>query len=279
MSGDIDQVLHASLVVCAHWQGNIGHGLHALNIAMRFQKTTLASVRRHRPKFACIKCGVCATTSDIGHGLETLNVACIIFLAISVVPCVNRQTTTDIVHILHTSEVRIWQTKTSFKGFTHQISCVRINRGTKVVACAYRPMINDIYHCLDVLTQHVCIWKITSANVTQYWPTHTCIKSGVCATAGNISHGLHALDVAYSNHLGDIIPCMCVSTTLTVISHGLLTSEVCIWLTTSTNIKQHLPRHADIKHGVCAQLKRYQSWTARNGLLQKTSVMACTHQA
>ena len=137
------------------------------------QQATSANGRRHRPRHARIKCGVCAS------GKRHLPTACMhqscharIDCATSSVACAHRPTTGDIAQGLHTSTVVCaHRLETTTVTCAHRLGDVPQRQAASAKACTHR-------------TSHVRIWQTTSNNGMQHQPRSARFNRGACALDG-----------------------------------------------------------------------------------------------
>ena len=133
---------------------------------------------------------------------------------------------------------------------------------------------------------------IKSSNWATYQMWHVGVIQATSPTAGGISEGLHASDVAYAHLANDVgnrhgesaKACthkpwrVCIDWASTVmactnrpttgdIGQGLHEKRWCvsIWQTTSSNGTQHQPRPTCISRGLRASVGRHHPWPARLG--------------
>jgi len=158
-------------------------------------------------------------------------------------------------------------------------------RHASAVACAHQ--LGDIARGLPASLKRHRSWyarlkKEILANGRQHKPWHARMSRGVCVsdgrhysrpTAGGISHGLHASDVACAYLANDIGQRQAASAK----DYTFQPWRVCNgWATlASANDMHHQPRPARISRGVCASTERHRLWRVR--IRQATSFVACAH--
>lgn len=132
MVDDICHILHAMYVGCAHMSIDICRWQATSAKACTHKILCMHNWRRHWSWLACIQHCLCASPGDLRLGL--------------------RISTNDGWYCswpAHTKSAHmendVYLCKgTSSKGFAHQIGCVCIDSATKVLACAYHQMQNNI---------------------------------------------------------------------------------------------------------------------------------------